>query len=319
MQIRKTLAEGAALAAEMIAVAVTYGMLAVHPWPHSPLNAFLATFARANAAVWPMQIVWYLAAVAMTGLALWPVRRSSRLICVLAAVYFAWIGIAYFAWLMPGMHFSWLWAAAFTLQAVLLVVAGVVRSDLVIRPRKDLASGLGAALIAYALIAYPLIGLAGGHPLRTLPLLGVSPCVTVVFFFGLLLWARSPAPKYVLLVPLAWSLGAAPPDLARGVAADYGMLVAAVITAGLIIWRDRASSPAWQSVTAGLLLALMIAWSGHEDVLIGLALVLVAVTLALAGAHRLAGMEMRHGRTADIERAITLGGPGRRSRTAAQA
>jgi hypothetical protein len=282
MQTRKGWAEGIGLVAAMIAVAVTCGILAVHPWPHSPLNAFLATFGRANAAAWPMQIVWYLAAVAMTGLALWPVRRSSPLICVLAAAYFAWIGIAYFAWLMPGMHFSWLWAAVFMLQAVLLVVAGVVRSDLVIRPRKDLASGLGAAFIAYALVGYPLIGLAGGHPLRTLPVFGLSPCATVVFFFGLLLWARPPAPKYVLLVPLAWSLGAAPPDLGRGVAADYGMLIAAVLTAGLIIWRDRASSPAWQSVTAGLLLALMIAWSGHEDVLTGLALVLVVVTLAQA-------------------------------------
>jgi hypothetical protein len=40
---------------------------------------------------------------------------------------------------------------------------------------------------------------------------------------------------------------------------------------------------------------------------------------ALAGAHQLAGQEMRHGCTADIERAITPGGRGRRSRTAAQA
>ena len=88
-------------------------------------------------------------------------------------------------------------------------------------------------------------------------------------------------------MPLAWALGAAPPDLARGVAGDYGMLVAALITAGLIIWRDRALSPAWQSLTAGLLFALMIAWSGHEDVLMGLAVVLVAVTLAqVINGHR---------------------------------
>jgi asparagine N-glycosylation enzyme membrane subunit Stt3 len=89
-------------------------------------------------------------------------------------------------------------------------------------------------------------------------------------------------------VPLAWALGAAPPDLARGVAGDYGMLVAALITVGLLIWRDRASSPGWQSMTAGLLFALMIAWSGHEDVLMGLAVVLVAVTLAqtITGHHR---------------------------------
>ena len=282
MHTRPGLAEGAALAAAGVSVAVTYALLAVHPWPASPLSQFLATFGRASAAVWPMQIVWYLAAVAIVALALWPVRRSSQLICALTAAYFAWIGIAYFAWQMPGMHYSWLWATVFTAQAVLLVVAGVVRSDLVIRPRWDLASELGAVFIAYALIGYPLVGVLGGHALRVVPVFGVSPCATVIFFLGLLLWAIPPAPAYVLLLPLAWSLGAAPPDLARGVAADYGMLIAALITAGLIIWRDRTSSPAWQTVTAGLLLALMIAWSGHEDVLAGLAVVLVAATLMQA-------------------------------------
>ena len=118
----------------------------------------------------------------------------------------------------------------------------------------------------------------GGHPLRDVPVFGVAPCATVTFFFGLLLWARPPAPKYLLLMPLAWSLVGAPPDLARGVIADYGMLVAAVLTAGLIIWRDRTAT--WQTVTAGLLLALMIAWSGHDNVMIGLAPVLAGVALA---------------------------------------
>ena len=193
MHTRRDMTEGAAMAAAVIAAAVTYAILAVHPWPASPLSQFLATFGRASAAVWPMQLVWYLAAVAIVALALWPVRRSSQLICALVAVYFAWIGIAYFAWQMPGMHYSWLWATMFTLQAVLLVVAGIVRSDLVIRPRWDLASGLGAVFIAYALIGYPLVGVLGGHALRVVPVFGVSPCASVIFFFGLLLWAVPPA------------------------------------------------------------------------------------------------------------------------------
>ena len=282
MRTRTGLAGEIALAAVVIATAVTYGLLAVHPWAHVPLNEFLATFGRANAAAWPMQIIWYLAAAAIAGLALWPARRSSRLICVLAAAYFAWIGIGYFAWLAPGIGLSSAWAAVFTLQAVLLLAAGVARSDLVIRPRRDLASVLGGVFIAYALIGYPVVGLLGGHPLRELPVFGLAPCASVTFLFGLLLWARPPAPKYLLLVPLAWALNAAPPDMAGGVAADYGMLVAAVIAAGLIVWRDRAWTSTWETVAAGLLLALMIAWSGHDNILIGLAVVLVAATLAEA-------------------------------------
>jgi hypothetical protein len=289
MHTRKDVAEGAAVAAAAVAVAVTYGFYAIHPWQgYTPLNQFLAAFGRADTTAWPMQIVWYAAALAMVGLALWPVRRSSHLICALAAAYFAWIGIGYFAWLSPGIGLSGIWAAVFTLQAVLLVVVGVARRDLVIRPRWDLASGLGAVFIAYALIGYPLVGVLGGHALRVVPLFGVSPCATVTFFFGLLLWAIPPAPKYLLLMPLAWALNAAPHNMATGVVVDYGMLVAAVITTGLIIWRDRASGPAWHTVTAGLVFALMIAWSGHDTVLIGLAVVLLAWVLvqAIAGHHR---------------------------------
>jgi len=283
MHTRKDVTEVAAMAVAAMAVAVTYGIYAVHPWQGATsLHRFLAMFGRANATAWPMQIVWYLAAVAIVGLTLWPGRRSSQLICGLAAAYFAWIGIGFFAWLMPGMSLSAVWAAVFTLQVVLLVVAGIARSDLVIRPRRDLASALGAVFIAFALIGYPLVGVLGGHPLHVLPLFGLAPCAAVTFFFGLLLWAAPPAPKYLLLVPLAWALTAAPPDMATGVAADYGMLVAAVITTGLIIWRDHAAAPAWQTVAAGLLFALMIALSGHDNLLIGLAVLALAVMLVRA-------------------------------------
>jgi hypothetical protein len=282
MHVRKDVAEGAAVGTAAVAVAVTYGIYAAHPWQGAtPLNQFLAAFGRADTTAWPMQIVSYAAAVAIVGLAVGPFRRwSSPVICALAAAYFAWIGIGYFAWLSPGMNLSGVWAAVFTLQAVLLVLAGVVRRDLVIRPRWDVSSGLGAVFIAYALIGYPLVGVLGGDALRVTPVFGVSPCASVTFFFGLLLWAVPPVPAYLLFLPLAWALNAAPPNMATGVVVDYGMLPAALITTGWVIWRDRASGPAWRTVTAGLLFALMIAWSGHDQVLIALAVVLVAVLLA---------------------------------------
>ena len=43
----------------------------------------------------------------------------------------------------------------------------------------------------------------------------------------------------------------------------------------------------WETVAAGLLFAVMIAFSGHDNVLIGVAVVLLAVTLAQATIGRL--------------------------------
>ena len=304
MTLRRLSIEGIGLAAALVATVVTYVLFIVYPVEHTPLNAFLATFARGNAAIWPMQLVWYASAAAIVGLAFWPRRRASQLICLLAAAYFAWIGIAYFGVLFSGTHMAWisgLLAAAFILEAILLLVAGIVRRDLVISPRWDLASVLGAVFILYALVAYPIIGLLGGQPLRSLPVFGLSPCATVIFSFGLLLWARPPAPKYLLLIPLAWGLGAGPGAMATGIVVDFGLVLAGAITAGVLIWRDRTSS--WQTVAAGVVLAAMIAGSGHDDVLIGAALVLVVVTLAQTiwgDAQRL-----HAGRPPRAERALT--------------
>jgi hypothetical protein len=62
----------------------------------------------------------------------------------------------------------------------------------------------------------------------------------------------------------------------QGGAFDVYYILGAVAT--LIIWRDRTSC--WQTLAAGALLTVMLAFSGHDVELIGIALVLGAVTLA---------------------------------------
>jgi hypothetical protein len=283
--LRRLSIELIGLAAAVVASIVMYVVFFVHPVGHEPLNVFLTTvFGHGNAAIWPMQLVWYASAAAMVGLAFWPRRLASQLICLLAAANFVWVGFVYFGVIDSSMgvldgviNLAWLWAAIFILEAILFVVAGIVRRDLVFAPRWNLSSVLGALFMLYALVAYPIIEMLGGQPLSASPLFGFAPCVTVFFTFGLLLWAQPPAPKYLLLFPLAWALEAAPGNIAMGHVADFPLILVGVITVGLIIWRDRTSS--WQTVVAGLLLAAMIALSGHDDLVIGTALVLTAVTL----------------------------------------
>jgi hypothetical protein len=286
MRVRRLSIEWIGLAAAVVASIVMYVLLIVSPVAHEPLNVFLTTvFGRGNAAIWPMQLVWYASAAAMIGLAFWPRRLASQLICLLAAAVFAWVGIVFFGVIDSGMT---IWVVAFLLEAILLLVAGLVRRDLVFAPRWNLSGVLGTVFMCYALVAYPIIEMLGGQPLRESPLFGLAPCVTVFFAFGLLLWARPPLPKYVLLLPLAWALQAAPSNLAMGHVADFPLILVGAVTAAVIIWRDRTSS--WQTVVAGLLLTWMIVWSGHDVELIGTALILVAVTLAQTiwgNAHRL--------------------------------
>jgi len=278
MPVRRFSFEWIGLAVAAVTAVVMYVLFIVYPVAHEPLNVFLTTvFGRGNAAIWPMQLVWYASAIAMVGLAIWPRRRVSQLICLLAAADFIWVGIVFFGVLDSGMHLAWVWTAVFILEAILLLVAGIVRHDLMFAPRWDLASVLGALFMFYALVAYLIIEMLGGQPLRALPLFGLAPCVTVFFAFGLLLWARPAVPKYVLLIPLAWALNAIPGNLAMGHVPDFPLILVGAVTAGVLIWRDRTSS--WQTVVAGLLLAVMIAFSGHDDLLIGTALVLTVVTL----------------------------------------
>ena len=257
------------VAAASVATIVIYVFFIVHPFEPTSRNLFLI-FERGNTTIWPMQLVCYVSAVAMVGLALWHGRRASQLICLLAAAVFAWVGIVYFGVVDNGMHLAWVWTATFILEAILFLVAGIVRRDLVFDPRWNLSGVLGAVIMSIGIVFFPLVEVLSGYPLHSLTVFGLAPCPTVIFFFGLLLWARPPAPKYLLLLPLAWALTSAPGDLTLG--------IVAVITVGVLIWRDRTSIR--QTVAAGLLFAVMIALSGHDDLLIGIALVLVAVTFS---------------------------------------
>ena len=98
------------LAVAAVVAVVMYMLFSVHPVEHQPLDVFLTTvFGRGNATIWPMQLAWYASAVAMVGLALWPVRRASQIICVLAAVCLAWIGIVFIGVVdSGGVGLAWL-------------------------------------------------------------------------------------------------------------------------------------------------------------------------------------------------------------------
>ena len=100
-------------------------------------------------------------------------------------------------------------------------------------------------MVAYAMIAYPIIGLAVGESYLAMPLFGVTPCPLLIFTFGLMLWAAC-AQWWLWIVPLLWSLIGGSAAVLLSVPQDWALPISAVLSL-LIIGFDRSNTPSSDS------------------------------------------------------------------------
>lgn len=200
-------------------------------------DQFLDVFRQYNQAVWPVQ--WVLAAMGVITvvLALRDEPRASRLVSVLLAVLWFWMAIAYhLAFFADLSRVGIVFGVAFGLQGALLSWLAVRKQVTLYRPRSLAAMSIGAVLIVYALILYPMLGALLGHRYPTSPTFGV-PCPTTIFTLGLMVSAGGSIPRRLLIVPLAWAVVGTSAALNLGMTEDFGLLGAAILAAGVLLAR----------------------------------------------------------------------------------
>lgn len=194
---------------------------------------FFAVFAAYNTSVWPAQLALYALTAAIVAKAVRGESRATRWAPLGLALLWLWTGIAYHWWQFTAINRpAWIFGALFVIEAGLLAVAGL-RGGLEIGRPAGWRGWTGGALLAYALLVYPLLGFAG-HPPQEVPVLGV-PCPTTIFTFGLLFWATRPIPRHLLVIPLFWAFIGSTAVFLLGVVQDIGLLVAGL--AGLLLLR----------------------------------------------------------------------------------
>lgn len=205
---------------------------------------FFELFGAYNAAFWPAEVVAYLLGIAAVLALVRPGRAAGQLISAILAILWLWTGLfyhmVYFARINPA---AYVFGALFVAQAALFVLAGVSGSRLAFRFAQKPVKLLGAALIAYALVIYELLGLVAGHGLMQGPLFGVAPCPTVIFTLGVLVLAEPPVPWWLLPIPLAWAVIGTSAALTFGVAEDLGLAVAAVLVLVSLQLAGRQNRP----------------------------------------------------------------------------
>ena len=202
---------------------------------------FFDIFAAYNAAVWPAQLVLYLAGLAVIVLAFRRSQWADHLIAAVLAFYWIWMGalyhILFFRRINPA---ALVFGVVFIVQGVLFITA-TLRGRLRFGAPLGWRAIIGAVFIVYAMVVYPILGIVSGHGLLDGPLFGVAPCPTTIFTFGILLWAIARTPWYTLIIPLLWSLVGFSAAVNLGVLQDYGLVVAGVLGTVLIVIPSRNS------------------------------------------------------------------------------
>ena len=200
---------------------------------------FLEVFARYNSTIWPMQMVLTTLALFAIVTALRPPRGQTRIAAVILASLWAWSGIAYHL-----LFFRRINGAAVIFGLLFLIQAGVfvhAAFNHAFTPRftTTLRGWIGAGIMAYALIGYPILGMALGHVYPAAPTFGV-PCPLTIFTLGLLLWSDRPLPWTLPAIPLAWAAIGTSAAFALGMREDLGLTIAAVLAALLLLPGRRA-------------------------------------------------------------------------------
>ena len=133
---------------------------------------------------------------------------------------------------------AYLFGGLFIIQGILFLLFGVFQNKLSFNFKKDKYGITGISLIVFALILYPILGYFFGHIYPSSPTFGL-PCPTTIFTFGLVLMNIKKCPIIILIITFVWSVIGFMAAFQFGIMEDTGLIVASLITACLLIYRNK--------------------------------------------------------------------------------
>ncbi|MDB4409735.1 DUF6064 family protein [Gammaproteobacteria bacterium] len=154
---------------------------------------------------WPVQ----LACLAMAAVILLCLRlksnRGNRVIAILLAASWAWVGWVFLHLRFAPIHWIANWyAVAFFLQALLLFIYGVSRRGMKFESGNTLRARIGVFVLLGALLAMPATALITGREWMQTELFAMTPDATALATLGLLLLTTDRAAAWLVVIPVAW-------------------------------------------------------------------------------------------------------------------
>jgi hypothetical protein len=209
---------------------------------------FFVVFRTYNEAVWPAQLVLLALAVLALMIVAFPRYWSGCAVSGILAALWIWIALAYHLAFFSSINpLAFAFAAVSAGGALIFVWHGVIKRSLHFKLTRSARTGVGVALVIFALVIYPRWSVYAGHNYPAMPTFGL-PCPTTLFTVGLLAFLVPPYPRAPVAVPVLWSLVGGQAAFLLGVRQDLGLFAAAAVGAYLIA---RPSAPRANGVLEG--------------------------------------------------------------------
>lgn len=193
---------------------------------------FFDVFRQYNLGTWPAPLLIMVLGLVLAG-AMIARRVPVRAIWWSLGALWVWMALAYHVKFFSTINpLAYGFAVLFLAQAAAFIVLARSSSTHETPDVGRVRSVIGSLLFFYALVAYPLIGIALGQRYPRLPTFGL-PCPTTIFTIAVLIRLDRLAPVALYVVPLIWSFIAMVAAITFHVGED--LLLLPFLVVGLIL------------------------------------------------------------------------------------
>ncbi len=202
------------------------------------IEEFLLVLESYNLAIWPLQIIAYLLVLSALYFSFKPTRYSPQIVLAILSFFWFFNGIVFcFSYWAPTHIFGYIFGISCSLQG-LLFLYGIKTSDIAVGYRSNNYTLTGILFVLYAILGYQLLGYFIGHTYPKFFAVGLVPCPTTIFTFGIFLIFNKKIPIKYVVIPFIISSGG---FLAayNGIFEDIGLVIIGILGTVLIIRRDR--------------------------------------------------------------------------------
>ena len=201
------------------------------------IEEFLLVLENYNLEIWPFQIFAYIFIVLVIFFSIKPTNYSPKIVLAILSFFWLFTGIVFcFLYWAPSHIFGYIFGIFCVLQGIMFLYS-IIKSNITIGSQDITYTVIGILFVLYAIIGYQIFGYYLGHIYPKFFAVGLVPCPTTIFTFGIFLIFNIKIPIKYFFIPLTISLGG---FLAayKGIYEDIGLIIVGILGTILIILRN---------------------------------------------------------------------------------